>query len=134
MYRGPETSTPLNLADMQDSFFSEVLNGNSTCNNCGNELLEDLLEGPPSANVKAQLKYTTEFPEICQQCHAQMWQTDFGHWPGGDLLDAPFTPLARSPTPSVDQESPFSQRLNSMPTKVKALLADLAEHAPIEKR
>jgi hypothetical protein len=120
--------------DIQDSLFTEVLDGNSTCNNCGKELLEDLLEGPPSASVKTQLISTTDFPEICQQCHAQMWQTGFGQWPGGDLLEAPFTPSTRSPTPSADQESPFSHRLNSMPTKVKALLADLAEHAPSEKR
>ncbi|KAH8751846.1 SNF2 family N-terminal domain-containing protein [Hyaloscypha sp. PMI_1271] len=112
MYQGPETPMSHDKIDIQDSLFTQVLDGNSTCNNCGKELLEDLLEGPPSAS---------------------MWQTGFGQWPGGDLLEAPFTPSTRSPTPSADQESPFSHRLNSMPTKVKALLADLAEHAPSEK-
>lgn len=134
MYRGPEPPLSHSQIDLQDSFLSEVMYGNSTCNNCGKELLEDLLEGPPFASVKTQLKSTTDFPEICQQCHSQMWQTDFGQWLSSDLLEAPFTPSTRSPTPSVDQESSFSHRLNSMPTKVRALLADLAEHAPSEKR
>jgi len=139
-YRGAETlqfgnpSMSHGLMNMQDSFFNEVLSGISTCNSCGKELLEDLLEGSPFSRSTTELKPTKGLPEICEQCIFQLSQGGFGQWPSGDLLEVPYTPTTQSPTPSVDQDSPFSPILDSMPTKIKALVADLAEHAQLEKR
>jgi len=136
-FRGLESAQienqPTSCAEIniQDSFLDQVLSGNSTCNSCGKELLEDLLEGSSSARTAMQLSST---PEVCEQCIFQMTQSSFGQWPRGDLLEAPCTPVTQSPTPSAEEDSAFAPPIESMPTKIKALVADLAEHSPLEKR
>jgi len=105
----------------------------SICNNCGKELLEDLLQVSSPASSTRQLNPNKGPLEFCQQCIFQMSQAGFGQWPTGDFFEVPFTPLTQSPTPSVE-ESPVSPPVDSMPTNIKSLVTDLAERAPLEKR
>jgi SWI/SNF-related matrix-associated actin-dependent regulator of chromatin subfamily A3 len=127
--KSPMTHSQMNV---HDSFFNEVLGDSSTCNYCGKELLEDFLDGVPSARVTAQLNASKDCPGMCEQCIVLLYQAHFRQWPSGDLLDAPCTPTEQSPTPSVE-DSPFLPSIDLMPTKIKALVADLTEHAPLEK-
>jgi hypothetical protein len=120
--------------DAQESVLTGALDTNSTCNNCGRDILEDLLEGPPSASLDSQLNSIQRSKGVCEQCILQIPQAGFTQWFSADLLEIPLTPLSQSPTPSVEGDRPLAPPIELMPTKIKALLADLAEHSSQEKR
>jgi len=120
------------LGEASDSFYGSILGGAASCSNCGGNLLEDILEGSISSGIETQRQMTLCDQMICERCNSQTSDDRIGQspWNNWDLLDS-----AESSAPAtavVDNDVPFT--IESMSTKVKALVADLEKHNTTEKR
>jgi hypothetical protein len=116
-----------------DSYY-ELLSGSSTCCQCGMDLLEDLLEGSPSAGMDSSVLESKRRTALCECCALQGPQTepsDFSAPHRDDPLDILDSPMDKMLPPRGEVQS--ASPLDSMPTKLKALTADLAKHSMAQK-
>ncbi|KAM3068187.1 hypothetical protein ACMFMG_011234 [Clarireedia jacksonii] len=115
-----------------DSFYGNILGGVTSCLNCGANLLEDILEGSVSSAIETRRQMTSCDQMICELCISQTSDDGIGQSPR-DTLDLPdsSTNSARS-TPVADYDT--ASTIESMSTKIKALVADLSKHNTTEKR
>lgn len=141
--QGTETScqaqsraAPDTQSYLQDPFYEAFFVGRSFCCYCGMDLLEDFLEGSPSAGLYAGSVAPKSGPIMCERCRIQFEIPETRSSRLDEILGlprSPFSPLSQSLSPSIeDEQAPFSLEL--MPTKVKALVTDLSHHSSSEKR
>ena len=118
--------------EASDSFYGNILGGATSCLNCGANLLEDILEGSVSSGFETQRQTTPCDQMICERCISQTSDDRIGQWPWDtrDLLDS--SENSAPATPVVDCDAAFT--IESMSTKIKALVADLYKHNTTEKR
>jgi SNF2 family DNA or RNA helicase len=115
-----------------DSFYGNILGGGASCLNCGVNLLEDILEGPQSSGAETHRQVTPCEQMVCAQCNSQTIDDKIGQspWYSQDLPDSSESSAPASPMVDLDVAS----TIESMSTKIKALVADLGKHSSIEKR
>jgi SWI/SNF-related matrix-associated actin-dependent regulator of chromatin subfamily A3 len=141
--QGTETScqaqssaAPYTQSYLQDPFYEAFFVGRSFCCYYGMDLLEDFLEGPPSAGLYAGSVAPKSGPIICERCQIQFEIPETRSSRLDEILGlprSPFSPLSQSPSPSIEDEQALFP-LELMPTKVKALVTDLLHHSSSEKR
>ncbi|PQE30180.1 SNF2 family N-terminal domain-domain-containing protein [Rutstroemia sp. NJR-2017a WRK4] len=122
------------------SFYGNTLDGAMYCLNCGANLLEAILEGSESSSLDIQRQTAAGDQMICELCISQTSDNRIGQSPmdylgilnsGRNSAPAiPATP-ARHATPAEDYDIAFT--IESMSTKIKALVADLSKHNTTEK-
>jgi SWI/SNF-related matrix-associated actin-dependent regulator of chromatin subfamily A3 len=117
-----------------DSFYSELLSGSSTCFQCGMDLLEDLLEGSPSAGMDPSALESKRRTALCERCASQGPQTE----PSESSPPHPDDPLDTLDSPIDERLSSTGKvqsasLIDSMPTKLKALTEDLVKHSMAQK-
>jgi SNF2 family DNA or RNA helicase len=114
------------------SLYGDILGGAASCLNCGANLLEDILEGLVSSGIETQRQATPSEQTVCAQCSSQPSDDQTGQpsWFGQGLLDSSESSAPATPTVDFDAAS----TINSMSTKIKALLTDLEKHSAIQKR
>jgi SWI/SNF-related matrix-associated actin-dependent regulator of chromatin subfamily A3 len=130
--------------EASDSFYGNILGGATCCLNCGANLLEDILEGSVLSDLETRHQTTSYEQMICELCISQTSDDRIGQLPRDtlDLPDSgtnsaratPSTPerSATPATPMIDYDTEFT--IESMSTKIKALVADLSKHSTTEKR
>lgn len=118
-----------------DSLYGDILDGSATCALCGTDLLEDLLEGSPTAGVQSQRRFMGSEPTVCEQCTSQRGGLELKlmPWNHQDQFEISDTSFYPSPATIADADEGFAP-IESMPTKIKALVADLMKHNSTEKR
>jgi len=129
------TATPTSRArqetwmqDPENAFYKNILRGSVSCSQCGTDLLEEFLEGSPSARLQNEGKFRT----LCNQCCPQ--SSIMGQSPVPfDQMDISDSSACASPAMVMNDEE-NSQPVQSMSTKIKALVADLLKHSVSEKR
>ena len=126
-----ECGNSFTKSDVCDSFYLNVLDGSARCAQCGQALLEDLLEGMSRSDFDCSPNITCT-PSLCDNCKYD----SSSHQP--DLI--PFFQREQSnvSAASIAPSTPSNQTqtllpLESIPTKIKALVADLSTHCPTEK-
>jgi len=121
-----------NLAN--DSFDGDILSGAATCSNCGANLLEELLEGSPSAEIDEQRPIAPCGPLLCELCRSQLGNSDVGSmpWLQSVPVENAVSAGSRSATPAKDCNE--ASRIDCMSTKIKALVADIFKYSATEKR
>jgi SNF2 family DNA or RNA helicase len=125
-----------NEIDAQESHADHPWNVATNCSNCGIDLLEDVLMDSqfPDAETRAMQSSCS----LCKGCYSQVNTmdpsnvfTDFTD----QCMQLPNFDISMSSFPStlteVDQET---TNIESMSTKIKALVADLCRHCHNEKR
>jgi SWI/SNF-related matrix-associated actin-dependent regulator of chromatin subfamily A3 len=138
--QGTETScqaqssiAPYPQSYLQDPFYEDVFGGRSFCCYCGMDLLEDFLEGSPSAGLYTGSAGPKSGPILCERCQIQFENPETHSSRLDELLGLPMSPLSQSSSPSIeDEQARFPLEL--MPTKIKALVTDLSHHSSSEKR
>jgi SWI/SNF-related matrix-associated actin-dependent regulator of chromatin subfamily A3 len=120
------------LGEASESFYGKILDGGASCLYCGANLLEDILEGPESSGIETQRQVTPCEQMVCAQCISQTSDDKFGQspWYTQDLRDSSESSAPASPMVDLDKAS----TIESMSTKIKALVADLDKHSSTEKR
>jgi SWI/SNF-related matrix-associated actin-dependent regulator of chromatin subfamily A3 len=120
------------------SFYGNILDGATSCLNCGLHLLEAMLEGSESSGWETQRQTTAGDQMICELCISQTSDNRIGKSPR-DYLDIPKSGKSSAPatpatptTPAEDYDTAFI--IENMSTKIKALVADLSKHNTTEKR
>ncbi|KAF8865136.1 hypothetical protein BDZ45DRAFT_580863, partial [Acephala macrosclerotiorum] len=122
----------LGQAQGNDYRCSQDIGGLSTCSSCGSNLFEDFLEGSPSADLIEEPLITRNAPLLCEGCRIDNDVRELRQPYGTSFLESPNTPITRSPSPSTGEELPRAS-IECMPTKIKALVADLKQHSSNEK-
>jgi SWI/SNF-related matrix-associated actin-dependent regulator of chromatin subfamily A3 len=115
-----------------DLFYSDVLDGFATCSQCGQALLDDLLErvsGPDFDNSPA----ITHGPSLCDSCKFDSSSRQSELMPSFQREQSNISAASSAPSTPSDQTQTLLP-LESMPTKIKALVADLSKHCPAAKR
>jgi SWI/SNF-related matrix-associated actin-dependent regulator of chromatin subfamily A3 len=114
-----------------DSFYSNVLDGSARCTQCGQALLEDLLEGMSRPDFDCSPNITC-MPSLCDNCKydSSFHQSDLIPFFQREQSNVSAASSAPS-TPSNQTQTLLP--LESIPTKIKALVADLSTHCPTEK-
>jgi SNF2 family DNA or RNA helicase len=117
---------------ISDLFYGNILGGAASCSNCGTNMLEHILEGSVSAGIEMQCQTTPCDELICERCNSQTIEEEIGQspWDNWDLVDS--AENSAHATPAVDSDVALS--IESMSTKIKALVADLYKHSTTEKR
>jgi SWI/SNF-related matrix-associated actin-dependent regulator of chromatin subfamily A3 len=110
----------------------ELLGGPAACSQCGVDLLEEFLEGSPPSVLDTPQRTTRCGDMLCQQCTNQVkcFELDQASW----YHQNPITDdINMSPDPSLDEDIEMVS-IDSMSTKIKALVADILNHHLVEKR
>lgn len=104
---------------------ADPLDEAATCSNCGGSLLEDFLQSPALAGIKAQAEgLLPSDSTICERCN---FQPSFDN--AENLLDS-----TGSSGPATPAEDDRTLTIELMSTKIKAVVADLSKHQTTEKR
>ncbi|TVY65597.1 DNA repair protein RAD5A, partial [Lachnellula suecica] len=110
--------------------YNETFANGKTCQNCGIDLLEELLQGSTSSRVEFQAQPDNECQAICADCLSQTSFDSFLSIPsnsrGYEISSNSASPI---PMDTDDEQS----TLESMSTKIKALTEDISKHASQEK-
>jgi hypothetical protein len=114
-----------------DVFFAGILDGSTTCVQCGQALLKDLFEGMsiPDFDHSPHMNHK---PNICEECRSQ---PTTGESETNTLFQREHPNIS---TPSSGPSTPSDQTqalppFESIPTKIKALVADLSKNCTTEK-
>jgi SWI/SNF-related matrix-associated actin-dependent regulator of chromatin subfamily A3 len=115
-----------------DPLYGTILCSAASCSNCGANMLEDILEGSVSSGIRTQRPMTPCELMTCEQYNSHISDDKIGQspWDNLDLLDS--AESSAPATPAVDSDVAFT--IESMSTKIKALVADLCKHNTTEKR
>lgn len=111
----------------------ELLGGHSTCTQCGINLLEEFMEGKLSPNQGFCHGLTGDGSQsLCWDCEAQSASLSLTPSSSSQYLNSPSSPMSIDTSPAAEESQTFD--LASMPTKIKALVADLVQYQSNEKR
>jgi hypothetical protein len=116
---------------VNDSFYAEVLDGSATCAQCGQALLEAMLEGASTLDFDYSRSLSSAV-NICDYCKSQ----PTCHYPY--LIPPSQRKQSGVSAASSDLSTPRDLAQNippidSIPTKIRALVAALSEHCSTEK-
>jgi SNF2 family DNA or RNA helicase len=125
-----ECETSATRSADNDSFYSEILDGSATSTQCGQALLDDILEGASSPDFDNSCEYIST-PVFCDNCKSDLDNclSDLLSFPQNSNSSA----SSSTPSPRRDQAQTFLPH-ESIPTKLNALVADLSQHYSIVKR
>jgi SWI/SNF-related matrix-associated actin-dependent regulator of chromatin subfamily A3 len=115
-----------------DLFYSNILDGSATCAQCGQALLDDLLERVSSPSFDESSAAATPTASLCDNCKSEprSHSLDFMSC----LQREEFSASAPSSAPSTPRdETQTLQPLEQIPTKIKALVVDVSKHCPTGK-
>lgn len=139
IHRQPASATSSPVRDYEsafaastkcDSFYSDVLNGSATCAQCGQALLDDVLEEFSSPSVDDS-SFFTPAAVLCRNCKIYQDSRPSESMPLLQREQSSTSTASSAPSTPGDQSLlPF----DSMPTKIKALVADLSKHCSRAKR
>jgi SNF2 family DNA or RNA helicase len=132
-YQAQLSQTQFSQSGLQDPFDEDFLDRRSFCYYCGIDLFEDFLEGSPSVGLYTDSVATNSRPILCEGCQIQFENSETHSSRFSDLLRLPNSPVGHSPSPSMEDEQTLIP-LESIPTKVKALVTDLSQYSSNEKR
>lgn len=117
----------------EDLFYNDLLGGSATCDQCGVDLLDDLLEGSPSAGLQNEGNRAKRNSRLCETCSPLIGRSGMMTWNNFDRFDMSDSSAYGSPSTIVEDEAlPIDSE--SMSTKIKALIVDLVKHRNMEKR
>ncbi|PQE05652.1 SNF2 family domain-containing protein [Rutstroemia sp. NJR-2017a BBW] len=117
-----------------NSKYGDILDGATSCLNCGANLLEAILEGSESSGFETQRQMIAGDQVICELCISQTSDNKIGQSPRDypDILDSGKGSVPTTPTtPAEDYDT--ASTIESMSTKIKALVADLSKHNTTKK-
>jgi SWI/SNF-related matrix-associated actin-dependent regulator of chromatin subfamily A3 len=106
--------------------YCDFLGGTTSCSICGANLLDDLLEGSVSG-IESQPREVVCDQVICESCSSQMRNNRTDQSP-------PYDQNERSTPASPTTEADMTYIIESMSTKIKALVADIYTYHTTEKR
>ncbi|KAH7355161.1 SNF2 family N-terminal domain-containing protein [Rhexocercosporidium sp. MPI-PUGE-AT-0058] len=115
-----------NHEDRPNSFLGEILDGSTTCGQCGQALLEDLLEGLSDSTFD-QSPSMREAAKVCNKCRSESAPNQLSHPPREQSAAA----LSGLSTPDEDDRN--LAVTETIPTKIKAVVADIFKHSPKDK-
>ncbi|PMD57317.1 uncharacterized protein K444DRAFT_644904 [Hyaloscypha bicolor E] len=121
----------LGLCDVCDSFYSNILDGSALCTQCGQALLEDLLEGTSRPDFDCSPNIT-RMPSLCDNCKSDSSSHQSGLTPFFQREQSDVSAASSAPSTPSNQTQTLLP-LESIPTKIKALVADLSTHCLTEK-
>jgi hypothetical protein len=117
----------------EDSFYDDTLGGSASCDQCGADLLDDLLEGSPSAGLQNESNRAQRDRRLCETCSPRIGSSGLMLWDLHDRFDISDTSAYGWPSTIVEDEA-IPIDYESMSTKIKALIVDLVKHRNTEKR
>jgi SWI/SNF-related matrix-associated actin-dependent regulator of chromatin subfamily A3 len=109
----------------------DLLSGRETCSSCGADILEDFLEGLPSARVDEQREMASCKTLLCEMCNSQFGNRELASTALRPSISFGYTNSGPS-TPGKNGNDGL--RIEYMSTKIKALIADISNHCATEKR
>jgi hypothetical protein len=122
-----------NETGIQEPFADMPWNIAPKCSSCGKDLLEDVLMGSQFTDAGSRAMQSSN--SLCEGCHSQANLLGQSHMIGDPFMQPPSLDILMSSSPAdpmeVDQDT---INIDSMSTKVKALVADLSTHCCNEKR
>lgn len=124
--------SPYMPVGMQDTAFGSLVDWPKSCSQCGMDL-DDILEGSLSAGMDGLPVSTQHRPTMCERCTSQRYETDINPWHHANHFNIPNSPMSLNPPPPIEQGQ-YLPSIDLMPTKVKALVADLLHNYIAEKR
>lgn len=117
-----------NQDDGSDSFLGKILDGSATCDQCGQALLEYLLEGLPTSTFD-QSPSMRETPVVCDRCRSESAADQLSYPP----LEQPTASAASTAPSTPGEENGNLALIETMPTKIKAVVADIIQNSPEDK-
>jgi len=115
-----------------DDFYSKLLEGSAICAQCGQALLEGPLEGASNEDFEESTSGSHTHHHHCGRCKSQSADRHFetASFHQREQSSTTFTPSFPSiPREQTQADIPIEQ----MPTKIKALQADLSKYCSREK-
>ncbi len=109
-----------------DNQLDGILDG-STCAQCGQALLEDILEGLPSSDMEL-VPHTSDALQICSNCRTNL---PYDQAPYSTPERSVSSTASACSTPRHETQNFLSAE--SIPTKIKTLVADLSRNCSDEK-
>ncbi|TVY35125.1 putative SWI/SNF-related matrix-associated actin-dependent regulator of chromatin subfamily A member 3-like [Lachnellula occidentalis] len=104
------------------------------CPDCGMEILGHILEGSPSADLDESTPRANGPQAFCTHCNAQTSDRTFLSIPfNRDRVDQNYESASSSASPMPMDHDGTQTTLNSMSTKIKALVEDLSKHGLQER-
>jgi SWI/SNF-related matrix-associated actin-dependent regulator of chromatin subfamily A3 len=113
----------------RDLFYSNILDGSATCAQCGQALLDDLLERVSSPSFDKS-SVATPTASLCDNCKSEPRSRSLDFMACFQKEYSASAPSS-SPTPCVQTQT--FQPLEQIPTKIKALVVDVSKHCPTRK-
>lgn len=117
-------------ADCSDGVLESLIGGTYTCFQCGLDLLQNVVEdtsGPASSQPGSEIE-----PGLCVTCAIDFQMPPTRTHPCRDVIESTNSPMSTESPSHIVNNSPYPRDL--MPTKVKALVADLLHYSQDEKR
>jgi hypothetical protein len=115
----------------RDLFYSNVLDGSATCAQCGQALLDDLIERVSSPSFD-ESSVATPTASLCDNCKSEPSSRSSDLMPCFQREE--FSAFAPPSAPSTPRDPAQAlQPLEPIPTKIKALVADVSKHCPTGK-
>ena len=115
-----------------NSFYGDLLDGTVACAQCGQTLIEDLLEGllTPNSDLSPS---TVRNPSVCDNCRFETayLKPNLTQFLPSETFNA--SPTSSAPSTPSDRNLTTSA-MEPVPTKVKALMTDLLKHCSHAKR
>lgn len=119
--------------DINDSFFGNLLGLGVSCASCGANLSENVHGISFSTSIASQPQMYTSPSDFCQQCLYQVANDGIAQSPWSDRMAMDSADSSTPTTPGIDGDF-SSYTIESMSTKIKALIADLCKYNATQKR
>ncbi|KAH6692827.1 SNF2 family N-terminal domain-containing protein [Leptodontidium sp. MPI-SDFR-AT-0119] len=107
-----------------------LVGGHYTCSQCGMDLLQDVVENTPAFEMLKPASFKAR-PDICIKCATEVEVPPSGTFNFRDDVEMANSPMSMTSCSSLDTCRSYPREL--MPTKIKALVADLTHYSPTEK-
>ncbi|KAH6714003.1 SNF2 family N-terminal domain-containing protein [Leptodontidium sp. MPI-SDFR-AT-0119] len=116
-----------------DGVLEDLVGGFYSCSVCGLDLLQDFVEAPPPFSQFQPALCNTR-PKICIHCSTEAEKPSASLLQFSQDFEMASSPMGMDSFPSTDSsQSTQSHSPELMPTKIKALVADLTHYSPVEK-
>ncbi|KAH7308821.1 SNF2 family N-terminal domain-containing protein [Rhexocercosporidium sp. MPI-PUGE-AT-0058] len=108
-----------------------LVGGYYSCSQCGMDLLQDVVEDTPDLAMLKPASFSAR-SDICISCTTEAGLTPNRPCNVRDDVEMANSPMSMTSSSSLDAYRSYPRE--SMPTKIKALVADLTHYSPVEKR
>ncbi|KAH9219297.1 SNF2 family N-terminal domain-containing protein [Leptodontidium sp. 2 PMI_412] len=113
-----------------DGILEDLVGGCYSCSLCGLDLIQDFFEASPTSQRLQPTHYNARI-DICKSCSTEAEKPSASQLRFGQEVEIGNSPLSMDSFSSTDNTQSYSPEL--MPTKVKALVADLNLYSLVEK-